>query len=399
MDKAARTRWLMRGASLAFAIFLWFFVTWDRSALTTRDITVPLKYQDMPEGYTISNTVENVDVRLEGRMESFADMSVSDVIASVGMADLRPGKYRLPIQLVTPNGTRAVNYSPNVVDFELFRMIERKLRPSLVLGDSMPENLSMTSVDIIPPEVTVKGPEAAVMAVRRAEARGMTQEVTGGGNDLPVILVNENGEMADLTIDPPNVRVIAHFTRTLQEAKAPVTVNVTGVPGGGLEIGSVTVSPDTVILRGTRDALLGVSEIAINAIDISGHTENMDVDIPLDPPSDAISIVGADHVNLRVEFRNAVQTRTYLSVPIMLHGVSDVKNWTVSPPAASVTVERPGAPQGALDPERPPLEVYVDATNVIVSQIVLPILTRNIEGGITVTRIEPQQATITLVNK
>jgi YbbR domain-containing protein len=399
MDKAARTRWLTRGASLAFAIFLWFFVTWDKTTLTTRDITVPLTYQDITEGYLISNIVQNVEVRLEGRLENFALMSVSDITASVGMEDLRPGKYRLPIQIASPRGTSVVSYSPNVVDFELFRIIERRLRPYLVLDDKLPDNLSMSSVDIVPSEVTVKGPEASVMAVRRAEVHSFVHEATGGERELPVVLVNESGEVKDLTVDPVNVLVNAHFTRTLQEAKVPVTLDVTGVPGDGLEIGSITVSPDMVTLRGTRDALLGVAAITINPIDVSGHTESMNVDIPLDPPSDAINIVGADHVNLRIEFRNAVQMRTYLGVPIALHGVSNVKNWTVSPPLASVTVERPGMAGSALDPDHPPFELYVDATNVVASQLVLPILLRNVENGVNVTRIEPQQATITFINQ
>ncbi|MDR1651172.1 MAG: hypothetical protein LBR87_05245, partial [Synergistaceae bacterium] len=62
MDKPARTRWLMRGASLAFAVILWFFVAWDRTVLTTRDLTVPLTYQDLPDGYSISNEIQSVEV-------------------------------------------------------------------------------------------------------------------------------------------------------------------------------------------------------------------------------------------------------------------------------------------------------------------------------------------------
>ncbi|MDR1651804.1 MAG: hypothetical protein LBR87_08455, partial [Synergistaceae bacterium] len=329
------------------------------------------------------------------RLEVFALMNVSEITASVGMTDLRSGKYRLPIQIQTPGGVRVVSCSPNMVDFELFRMIERRLRPSLVLQDGLPDNMTLSSVDITPAEVTVKGPEASVMAVRRAEVRSTVLGVTNGARDIPVVLVNESGDVPGLSVDPGLVKVSAQFTRTIKEIKVPVTVRITGVPGGGLEVGSVTVSPDTAVLRGTEDALLGITEIAINPVDVSGHTENMNVDIPLDPPSDSVSISGTDHVNLNVELRSAIQTRTYLGVPVSLEGVDDAKGWIVTPSLAGVTVERPGPPESAFDPDRPPLELYIDATNVVTSHIVLPILTRNVQDGVQVVRVEPPQVTVT----
>jgi hypothetical protein len=218
--------------------------------------------------------------------------------------------------------------------------------------------------------------------------------MSGGERELPVVLMNENGDARDIAPEPSTVFVRAYFTRTMQEAHIPIKVRITGTPGAGVEVGNVVLSPDVVTLRGTREALLGVSEINIDPIDVSGNTENINVDIPLDPPSDAIAIVGADHVNLRVEFRAAVETRTFLSVPVLLEGVGR-DSWVVSPPVASVTVEKL-ASGAALDPDKPPLELYLDATNVIVPQITLPILARNLQGGVSVIRIEPPQAAITL---
>jgi YbbR domain-containing protein len=396
MDKAVRTRWLTRGVSLAFAVILWFFVTWEGRGLTSRRFLVPLNYQGLPEGYSISEKINNIEVRLEGRLEDLAVLNAADISASVGMSDLRPGKYRLPIQIATPSGMRVENYSPNAVDFELFRMISRSLRPSLVLQGDMPESLALSSVDVMPSEVVVRGPEASVMTVRRAETRGTVEEMSGGTErELQVFLIKEDGETADIEADPPSVLVKAHFTRTMQEARIPVNVQVTGIPGNGLEVGKVTISPDTVLVRGTRDALVGISELTLNPIDVTGHTENMNMDIPLEPPSDSVSILGADRVDLTVEFRTAVETRTFLGVPVALRGELGSSNWMMSPQTVSVTVERPAVPGIAFDPYNPPLELYVDATNVVSSQITLPILVDNAGAGVSVIRIEPQQVTLT----
>jgi YbbR domain-containing protein len=371
-------------------------VTWEGTELTSRKFTVPLNYQGIPEGYSISRTIDNVEVRLEGRLEEFALMNRRDIVASVGMSDLRPGKYSLPIQVVSPSGLRVSSYSPNTVDFELFRMISRSLRPSLVLQGDMPENLVLSSVDVTPSEVAVRGPEAAVMEVRRAEARIAAADMIGGvERELPVLLLKEDGEAANIEADPPSVMAKAYFIRTTQETRVPVNVRVTGTPGGGLEIGKVVISPDTVLLRGTGADLMGVSALTLNPIDVTGHTENMNMDIPLEPPSDSMTIIGTDSVSLTVEFRNAVETRTFLGVPVELRGASGATKWSLSPQAASVTVERPSVPGTAFDPDDPPLELYIDATNVVTSQLTLPVLVDNAAAGVNVIRIEPSQVTIT----
>jgi YbbR domain-containing protein len=399
IDKTARNRWFMRAASVVFAFMLWYFVTWDSTGLEKRKYYVPLDYGNVPEGYSISQTLSDVEVELEGRTEAFAFLSIANIRASVEMSSWRPGKYSLPIQLTPPGGFRVAGYNPNIVNFEVFRTIERTFRPVLVLSGDVSDSLTLASVDVVPEEVTVKGPEAVVMMLRRAETRGEALEMTGGARELAVILTDENGEVSGLEIEPPVVSVTAHFSRALQEVRVPVKIEITGEPPEGLEVGDVTVSPDHVTLRGSKEALLGMTEIALNPIDVSGHTESVNIDIPLEAPSEAVAILGSPHVGVRVTLRDAVETRTYRGVPVILEGGVDAGTWSVSPRSVNITVERSVSEGVPFTPEKPPVELYIDATNVVASQITLPIMTRNASVGIRVIRIEPSQVTITALEK
>jgi YbbR domain-containing protein len=389
----------MRAASVVFAFMLWYFVTWDSTGREKRKYLVQLDYGNIPEGYSISQTLRNVEVELEGRPEAFAFLSAGNIRATVEMSSWRPGKYSLPIQLTPPSGVSVAGYNPNLVEFEVFRMIERSFRPVLVLSDDVPDSLTLASVDMLPEEVTVKGPEAAVMALRRAETRGAVREMAGGTREMPVILTDENGDVSGLEIEPAAVSVTAHFLRALQEARVPVRVEITGEPPEGLEVGAVVLSPDHVTLRASSEALLGVTDITLNPIDVSGHTESMNIDVPLEAPSQAVAILGSTHVNVQVELRDAVETRTYAGVPVVLEGVGDAGSWSVSPRSANVTIERAAASDVPFVPEEPPFELYVDATNVVASQITLPVMVRNADAGVSVIRIEPPQVTITDLKK
>jgi YbbR domain-containing protein len=389
----------MRAASLVFAVILWFFVTWDKNTFITKDLRVPLRYQDITDGYSISSTVKNVDISLEGTFEALALMNSDSITASVGIQDLRPGKYRLPVQISPlPANVRVASSNPQTVDFELFRMIERTMRPSLVTRDETPQNLTMGNVDISPGEISVKGPEADVMAIRRAEVRSSIKELFRGEKELPVILVANEGSVAQsVVIDPPVVKVKVSFTESTQEVNIPVSVKVTGTPREGFEVGAVTVSPDVVTIRGSREALRDIKELEINTINVAGHVESMNVDIPLELPAEGVTFAGPNHVNVRVEIRTAVETKTFTGVSINLRGTLNTNGWSISPPTANITVERSMIASEPFNVDKPPLELYVDVTNVVASQIVLPVLVRNLADGMNVIRIEPQQVAVNVI--
>lgn len=401
-DSSKRTRWFLRIVSLAFAIVLWLFVTWDGTTLSVREVNVPLKYTDLRDNYSITNTTRDIVVTIEGRAESLALLLANRnaLTASVSLQNLEPGKYSLPVQVTVPENVRLVSYTPMNVEFELFRIIERRLQPALSIKGDMPAELSLGNVVITPPEIVVKGPEADVLAIRRAEVQGTVAELRSNTNrELPVMFfgTGERGEIKGLIAEPRRVRVSAEFTEAIEDIRVPIEVSTRGMPEGTLSVSSVVVSPDMVTLRGSKGALAGISSLSLDPVDVTGQDEDMDFDRPIESPGPGVTIVGPDHANVRVEFRTAVKTKTYLHVPVKIRGRGVYPNWTITPPSASVTVERSAASDISADEAGPPLELYVDITNVVSRQLVLPILVRDVANGVKVVRIEPEQITVEAV--
>jgi YbbR domain-containing protein len=397
-DGSRRTRIVLQILSIVFAASLWLFVTWDRTAPSSSNISVisvPLKYPDLQDGYSIANAVTVVDVTIEGRIERLALMDKSEITASVSVQDLRPGKYRLPVQLEIPDGVRLSGYSPHIVDVELFRIIERTLRPSLSVVGSTPENLSLGNVSITPAEVMARGPESLIFSIRRAEVRESVEKLTAGINDdLSVVLVGDGGDAEGILVEPAKVRVVAKLEEAVDQKRVPVRVTVEGTPAEGFDIGIVSVSPDMVTLRGRRSSLASVNEIALNAIDVTGHSEVMNIDVPLDSPASDITAVSADKVNVRVEFDSAMETVTFQAVPVSVDGRGVYLEWALDPASVSVTLERTVSSTEPFDISNPPLEPYVDVTNVVARRLMLPVLVRGLSGDMRVLRIEPERVTV-----
>jgi YbbR domain-containing protein len=397
-DESKRTRIVLQIFSIVFAVSLWLFVTWDSTAPSARNISVPLKYPDLQDGYSIVNEVSVIDVTLEGRIEQLALMDRNEIIASVAVRDLRPGKYRLPVQLEIPDGVRLSGYAPRVVDVELFRIIERTLRPSLSVIGPTPENLSLGNVTIIPAEVAARGPEALIFSIRRAEVRESAENLIAGiNNDLDVKLIGDEGDIEGVLVEPGKVRVAAKLEEAVDSKRVPVKVSVLGTPGEGFDIGIVSLSPDMVTLRGRRSSLENVNEIVLNAIDVTGHSEAVNVDVPLDPPAAGITVVSADKVNVRVELDSAIEVVTFQSVPVSIDGGGDKAEWALAPPEVSVTLERTVSATAPFDMTSPPFDLYVDVTNVVARRLELPVLARNLSDDMRILRVDPERVTINSV--
>lgn len=400
-DTTKRTRWLLRVVSIILALTLWFFVGWDGSEFRTKELTVPLRYLDIPEGYSVSNRVRDITVLMEGSLELLALLDRNAVTASVSLQDLRPGKYRLPVHVNAPERVRILSHSPQSVEFELYRIIERALKPTLEITDDVPDDISVSEAVFEPAEVVVRGSEVDVMAVRHAVVRLAFEDLkTYESRELPVILLGAEGEeIAGLEIVPKQVRTNIRVSEAVEEIRVPVDVPVQGTPGNGLNIDAVVVSPDVVTLRGSGAALANITKLTLNPLDVTGHTEDMVVDIPLDAPAPGITVANADSVRVQVRLHSSVDTRTFLSVPIAVSGKGAFPAWQIMPAGANVMVERSVTGTEPFDMNKPPLELYVDVTNVVTDRLALPVLARNLQDGMKVIRIEPQQVTVSAVRE
>lgn len=397
-DSAKRTRWILRGVSVVFAVVLWMFVTWDGSSSGTRELRVPLKYADLPDGYSVSGAARDIKVVVEGRVESLPLFSGNMVTASVGMQNLRPGKYRLSVQISLPDTVRLVSYTPQAVDIELFRIIERTLRPRLSIKGELPGGYSLNDFQTTPSEITVRGQEDIVLAVRRAEVQGTFADLRGGAaKELPVVLMGEKDEVKGLVVEPESVQVAAKFSESFEDKTVPIRAVTAGSPIKTLAVSSVVVSPDAVTLRGPRSELQNISEILLDPIDVAGADEDIDMELPLNLPGSEITALGPPFANVRVEFHSAVERNTFLDVPIEVRGRGVYQDWNVTPSRASVTIEWPVVAGMTLERVKPPFELYVDVTNVVSQQLSLPLLVKDLPLGIKIIRMEPERVTVKAV--
>lgn len=404
-DRSVRMRWLLRLVSIFFAVALWFFVSWDDvSTSRTAVRTVPLRFTDVPDGYTLSCSVREVEVQLEGSVELLAMLDAGSVTAAISLKDYRSGRFNLPIHITVPEAILVASCTPRTAEVELYRLIERSMKPVVEItgSDGDEDGIDMQDITCSPDAVVLKGQEELVMAVRYA-AVIYDGKSSGDGVDvdaeLPIVLLGaDDSEISGVTVEPPTVSVKGRIRRAQEEIDVPINVPIRGTPALGLELGGVEVEPATVKLRGTKAALANIAELTLAPINVSGSAEEIVAEIPLEAPAPGITIVGVDRVRIRVDIHSPVDAMTFVGVPITVIGTTKMK-WTTIPTVANVTVERTRASTDPFDAQSPPFELCVDVTNVVKRRLVLPLTVRGLPDGMKAVRIEPQQVAATAVDE
>ena len=89
--------------------------------------------------------------------------------------------------------------------------------------------------------------------------------------------------------------------------------------------------------------------------------------------------------------------KAFSNVNVMVNGSDSSKHeWKLSPSSVTLTIE---GSQTAIEELHggAPCDLYVDVSNIVLKQIQLPVLVKNLKKDFQVVKIEPEQITVTEV--
>ena len=146
----------------------------------------------------------------------------------------------------------------------------------------VPPNLIVTNVtdEAINVRITGSVIQLQSLSTREVRARIDLSRARPGTNSFDILPDNFSISKAlDITqISPSSVKVdLDHVTEKTLHLK-PI---VEGKPASGYRVSKITVDPPYINLQGARNQLTDLKEVATEAVDISGLTENVEVEVPL----------------------------------------------------------------------------------------------------------------------
>lgn len=308
--------------AIVLALFLWVYINGSSIDLVTQDVEkIPVRItgQEQLAGRALAlegNKKYYVNIRLRGSEQNLRAVDVSEIRATVDVSDFKS----------------AGTVSPEVVI--------QGVPNNVILDSRRPENLALTIVGMSEKERTVRvntsGRPSGKLAVLSATTSGKVTAVGSSQNINRIAklmaTVNVDGITADtdaythVTAYDEDGKVISGVRcrpdRVLTHVKVGVTKKVkvstptvTGTPADDYSLKSVRVSPKTVTIGGTEDALKNITSLSTGNLNISGATESVTKRLSLDLPDGVMVLSSSDKVTAtaEIEQKEKANSRTSLT--------------------------------------------------------------------------------------
>ena len=189
------------------ALVLWLILIPEEKTYSEKTLTIPLETRNIPPDMElVEKPAATVDVTVRARMRIIDQITPANVIAKLDLekATIYQEEYPLNQSMISlPPGAEVLRITPNKVDLRLENTAQINLDIVPTLVGKPAEGLNILKVEVVPPQVTVKGPESKIRK---------TDKVTT--TPVNIALLTESAEIeADLILPRPEMRLVTPQTK------------------------------------------------------------------------------------------------------------------------------------------------------------------------------------------
>lgn len=296
------------------------------------------------------------------------------------------------------------SFEPKSMTVNVERYITRSRVPVVVrVTGEMPQGLWRSATSCDPNLVSVSGPASLVEQVRRAVVElpleGLRADMEDCQVTSPVTLETADGQtisspliritFESVTVDSASIECSVLPTRSVAVDAASA---ITGTPAHGYEVGEIRVSPETVTVADSAEALKNLEAMFVQSpVDVTGATEDLLVTVPL-AGATAHSYCSAREVAVSVTIRPATHTHTYNDLPVQVENLGPGLKAALS--RAKLGAVLSGAYQDMESLKAANIHLYVDAQGLAAGVYNVEVQCR-VDGAESYD-FTPQQQTLTL---
>ena len=180
---------LIKIASLFFAVVLWFYVT----PIAIRDTIevnyiLPIELRNIPENMMVIGKFEDrINVRLKGRQNIVRDIDPGQLSVSLDLSKVKEGERFFTLDhsnINVPSNTNIdiVRIEPKKIRIDVVKSIKKDVKVEISIAGKPAPGYKVKDISVNPPQVTVEGAEAELRGLSRLY--GPTIDITGRKSSL-----------------------------------------------------------------------------------------------------------------------------------------------------------------------------------------------------------------------
>jgi YbbR domain-containing protein len=342
--------------ALLLAFIIWITATLQSDAFINQVVSnVPVTViHQAPDTRLFEPIIERVSVEVRAPESVARDLTASEFYATLDLAAVQPAQpLAVPVVVTTTNGLvriQGVVPSEETIHLELERTITFPV--SLAVEGNVAVGYQASFPKIMPAYVTLTGSQPYLSQVVSVTA---AVNIEGAKSDItvqaPVTPRDAGGKsVTDVDFTPEQVEVQVSITQRVgYKPDVEVVPDLRVVPAPGYRLGSVSVTPSVVTLKGppsVLDSLPGF--VKTLPISVTDATQNLTQRTALTLP-DNVAVIDVDYVTVFVEVLPIQSSRT-LTATVEVQGVPSGWTAAVSPNVVDVIIEGPDSIVSSLLP-------------------------------------------------
>lgn len=269
--------------ALIIAFALWAYVIGEVNPPQTKTLrNIPITYVSQgeltDEGLVLlSVSDETISVTISGERKYTKDVDVSDIKAVVDVGGLSEGEHTVKINITVPDSVEFNEASKQKVTVAIDQLVTAEKPVAATLSGNISDESEPYIVQVSPETIEVTGAKTLVDSVVKLNAALDTDRVEDtmrALNVTPVPVDKTGNPVEGVTLSEKNVSITAVL---LNKKTVRLEVPVVGENIGDAER-TVTV-PKSITIKGTADALAGISYITAETLNVSDIYEDTAVDV------------------------------------------------------------------------------------------------------------------------
>ncbi|MGI6777228.1 MAG: YbbR-like domain-containing protein [Acetivibrionales bacterium] len=392
--------------SVVLAILLWIYVLNVENPYDTKTLSVKLNIENVEsledKGLVLKNeNFENsIDITVRGRKEVIDSVRPSDFFAVLDFSNVKTEKdnrIRIEGPYYDIRDISIVSVSPRTIEVQLEKVVEATFPVEAIVNSKLKENYRVLNVTHSPDSFKFRDVESLVSSIGSVKLVVDINNVNEGltvNKELKVY--NKNGDEIPSLSRNLNVDVSVELAK-----EVTVELVLKGSPAQDYIEVSRDMNPKRVLISGQYSLLEGVNRLETEVIDISGATEDVNVNSLISLPEGVWLVNSPKEVSVSIDVDRIVKKEFTVSkenISLRNTDSNNIYNYDIVSP--TVTFEVKGREQVLHNLDLENIRPYVNVDGLDEGTHVLPLavqvpygveMVQNIDIQVRVgrTQIEP----------
>lgn len=308
--------WPLKLAAIVLATMLYAGFVLSQSALELND-RVKIEAIGLPTTASLTDNLPEVTlVRYFAVGDASARASADSFQATIDLENVDPsgGPHYVQIDVKSRDPRFTVtDWEPRGITVALDPLRVRTNIPVRIVQGTVPEGLDVRTPVTVPDLVSIRGPASVVDRV--AEVLANVQIEPSGldvDRDVELVPVDALGDrVTRVDVEPATAHIRIAVFKSTRSRPLPVTPVLSGAPAPGYQVTGIAVDPLIISVEGDADAILGLTEAATAAVQVSGATQDVSQLVGLALPEGVQPAGGDIKVRVTVTIRPIGTTRSF----------------------------------------------------------------------------------------